>query len=48
MKGKFPNPETLTRARYSSFALGLASFVIDTTHPFHRGDKLYNTQIALQ
>ena len=37
-KGKFPNPETLTRARYSSFALGLASYVIDTTHPFHRGD----------
>lgn len=45
-KGKFPNPETLTRARYSSFALGLASYVIDTTHPFHRGDLFCSTPMA--
>ena len=32
-----PDPEALSRARYSSFAVGLASYVIDTTHPAHRG-----------
>jgi UPF0225 domain len=31
------DPETITRARYSSFAVGSASYIIDTTHPSHRG-----------
>ena len=46
-RGEFPNPEALTRARYSSFALGLASYIIDTTHPLHRGNVLKNSLTAV-
>ena len=35
-------PEALMRSRYSAFALGLASYVMDSTHPegpSHEGDS---------
>lgn len=28
-----PTPEALVRARYSAYALGLADFIMETTHP---------------
>ena len=33
------DPVTLTKARYSAFALGIPEFLIDTTHPEHKVGK---------
>jgi len=30
-----PNPVSLMRSRYSAYALGLADYIIQTTHPDH-------------
>jgi hypothetical protein len=33
------DPVTLTKARYSAFALGIPEFLIETTHPEHKVSK---------
>ena len=50
-KGKFaPTPAVLLRSRYSAYALNLARYIIDTTHPenpgYQRDFKQWEEQIA--